>query len=105
MTKYGVAHYEGTAALKVKAPEARPALLPPSAQELPALLPPPAQELRLRSCKRMVLADHCASRLAAAAAAAAAKCGYYRYCGFGLAPGIAYYTYYIVLNIIQYFVL
>ena len=45
VTKYGVAHYKGTAALKVKAPEARPALLPPSAQELPALLPP-AQELR-----------------------------------------------------------
>lgn len=34
MTKYGVAHYEGTAALKVKAPEARPALPPPPAQEL-----------------------------------------------------------------------
>jgi hypothetical protein len=38
---YGVAHYEGIAALKVKVPEARPALLPPPAQELPALLPPP----------------------------------------------------------------
>eukprot|EP00966_Prymnesium_polylepis_P041425 961343-Prymnesium_polylepis.1 len=38
VTKYGVAHYEGTTALKVKAPEARPALLPPPAQE-------PTQEL------------------------------------------------------------